>query len=164
MTVFLSSGPGTHCAPTHPSTHLAGLPCDVEDGRLPLRHARNVVLEADPLIIRLVGLESQELHQLALVGVVLHHAELDALAELLPELDVRVLFESAETRGRRRTTNNAQDEHTHENQESKSTRKQGLSCRYVTLVIILSRGSCLSEGTPSPVHDILRQSLMCSTI
>lgn len=74
------------------ATHLRGLPCDVEDGLLPLRHARNVVLQAGPLSVGLVGLEPEQLHQLALVGAVLHYAKLDALAELLPEHVVGVLL------------------------------------------------------------------------
>lgn len=44
--------------------------------------------------VGLVGLEPQELDELALVRAVLHHPELDALAELLPELVVRVLLKT----------------------------------------------------------------------
>lgn len=44
------------------------------------------------LPVGLVGLEPEELDKLALIRAVLHDAELDALAELLPEVDVRVLL------------------------------------------------------------------------
>lgn len=50
----------------------------------------------DLLSVGLVGLEPQELDKLALVRAVLHHAELDALAEFLPELDVRVLLKTGQ--------------------------------------------------------------------
>ena len=44
------------------------------------------------LSVGLVGLEPKKLDQLALVGAVLHHTELEALAKLFPELHVRVLL------------------------------------------------------------------------
>lgn len=50
------------------------------------------------LSVRRVGLEPEELHKLALIRAVLHDAELDALAEFLPEVDVRVLLNTGRQR------------------------------------------------------------------
>ena len=70
---------------------LDGLAGDVVDALLALLHARDVVLEARRLVLRLGAAVAEELGHLGAVGGVLVDAELDVLAELLVELLVVVL-------------------------------------------------------------------------
>ena len=48
-------------------------------------HARDVLVEGGELVPRFGGVEAQQLGQALLVGRVLNHAQLQGLAELLPE-------------------------------------------------------------------------------
>ena len=68
------------------------LTCDVKDVVLSFLHAVHILLEANLLVARLGGVESQELRNLGAIGAVLMHTKLQAFAKCFVELLVIILL------------------------------------------------------------------------